>query len=912
MSSLVINNSNNIALLDSRVIASLCEGKFLVDLYPSNFIDNGAALVLGASVKVVSPTGVTIKNYPSSGYDIANDSPSMSTIVEINIPTQASNFQYGVYMVTAKIVDEDGTEYETLPKPVKICHPDKNDKSKNHGCLSAVISGDCKSGSLFIDTDTPPNYQKVEVLEQTNDLVLEYPTGSTLDPLSSDIPSWSVRLYEGIYKVRGTICATYALGDNVYVDVPYKVKKDKNVKCSLDECSVAAGLAELNKKYNDACSEELKKPYALKSAKALLLLKVIDMAIECGSDPSDYVAELESILGCQCTCNCSEGTPFINNSPVKDFVFTGCGFNKTTIGLTDHIEIFNRSYEISIGNNGGILMAGEPSIEGCVVKLPISFNMSRLYGQVKTIATSDYLSWASIVNKSLDGIDASCLDITELQWNAMTLKQRMTAIMEGVCSGGTCNAEFDSLEPEASGDDVILRWFVTQTVFSVDILVDGVFKGSVLKHIFEFKLPGAADGLQHDYTLIAKNESGSICAMAEGIIQYSGCATIAVPVVSNAAISNGDCPYDLTALVNALPSGIEVEWHKANNTDATSLVADPTSVSDGVYYVFAKNSHNCYSLGVKVTLVCSADTNCSAPQNIEVESIDSGNRVRFQSAAFAPLNYTVKRRISSDPDVDGSYTTIGTPAWNASVNKWEITDNTAANNVLYVYRAISNCTSSAPFVDFQYANISCPALTTTVTDNSISYSFVPVGGQVDKYEVEIKNLAGTTLIHTDTHVPAFSNPITGTFNYLAATTSFKLRVKFYIGGYVKICNFKIERTGSSSADDGFAYPHSGNGIYIYGIRFNAVDMAFEAGYYITEGINSGLEVSNKALAGELQIDISGFGGGPANSRIMVTDSNGNIDCQPITANGTYTFTGFDIVEGDDFSIEVLNGGLCPS
>lgn len=911
MSGLVINNSNNIASLDSRVVASLCEGKLLVDLAPSVFIGAGAALVLGASVKVVSPTGVTIKNYPTSGYDIANDSPSMSTIVEINIPTQASNFQYGTYLVTIRLVDEDGTAYETQSKPVKICHPDKNNKVRNYGCLSAVISGDCKIGSLFIDTDTPPNYQKAEVLEQTNDLVLEYPTGSTLDPVSSTIPAWSVRLYEGIYKVTGTICATYAFDDNVYVDVLYKVKKEKNVKCSIDECAVAAGLSELNKKYNEGCSAEVKKPYALKSAKALLLLKIIQMAIECGSDPSEYVIELEDILGCPCTCSCNEATPFINNNPAKDFVFTGCGFTKTSVGLTDHIEIFNRSYVIFIADNGGILTADEPSVEDCLVTIPITFNISRLYGQVKILANADYLSWSSIVNKSLNGIDVSCLDITDPQWAVMTLKERMTAIMKGICSGGTCNAEFDSLEPEASGNDVILRWFVTQTVFSVDILLDGVFKGSVLKHIFEFKLPGAADGLQHEYMLIAKNENGSICAMADGLIQYSGCATIAPPTVTAAAVSNGDCPYDLTALLNALPSGIEAEWHKANNTDATSLVADPTTVADGVYYVFAKNSANCYSLGIKVTLVCSSDTNCSAPQNIQVESIDSGNRVRFDSAAFAPLNYTVKRRRYIDPDVDGSYTTIGTPTWNASVNKWEITDTTAVDNTLYVYRAISNCTSTAPFIDYQYANIVCPTLDTTLADNSISYSFVPVGGQVDKYEVEIKNLAGTTLIHTDTHLPAFSNPVTGSFIYLDPSTSYKLRIKIYIGTYVQICNFKTAKTTTPVTNDGNAAVTTGSGEAISAIRFNSVDVVSANSYVINDGSNSDLEVSNKALAGTLQVDISGHTGG-THSRITVTDSNGVITCLPITGNGTYSFSGFDIVEGDAFSIDVMNGGVCPT
>ena len=140
-------------------------------------------------------------------------------------------------------------------------------------------------------------------------------------------------------------------------------------------------------------------------------------------------------------------------------------------------------------------------------------------------------------------------------------------------------------------------------------------------------------------------------------------------------------------------------------------------------------------------------------------------------------------------DVDASYTTIGTPTYNSTVNRWEILDSTAANNTLYVYKAISNCSTSAPFITYTFANLSCPSLTFTSGNTTLGYSFVPVGVEVDKYEVEIWNSIGTTRLSIDTHVPVFSNPVTGTFLYLDSGTSYKVRIKVYIGSFVSVCSF---------------------------------------------------------------------------------------------------------------------------
>ncbi|MEO6305976.1 MAG: hypothetical protein ABIP51_22710, partial [Bacteroidia bacterium] len=562
MPALIITDSTNISSLDSRIIASLCTGKFYLDVSETVFIDQGAINVLGASFQIVNPYGVTIKDYPTSGYDISSDSPAFGSTVEYSIPTQASNFQYGTYQVTARITDQDGTDYE-VTKSVKICVPDTNFKTRNYGSLSATISGICKAGKTYIVVDTPPNYNGKQVESQVNDFELLYPTESQLAPEEDiAISSWSVQLYEGEYKLTGTICATYNFGDFVYVDVNYKVKKSKEVKCIIDECCVFGKLAEIHRDLNgEKCTPADIENASNTALDALRLLKTAQLAAECGEDASDYVNDLEALLGCKCTCNCLEGTPLIPNNPVSDFSLTGCGVTFTDVGLTRVYNIENYIYNVSVNTNFNILTVGTPVLNGCIVTTPLNFNISALYSRVKVLANDDSASWAAIVNKSWDSIDAACLGFSPTQWMALNFIQRGQALANAACNGGVCVAVIQNDQTQAVAGNVKLTWDEVQGVYSVDIYMDDVLSASVLAGVKEATIIGAADGNNHSYAIISKCSNGVIGNALDGNFTYFGCPTIAVPTLTSNNISGADCPYDLTALVNVLPSGIEAEWH---------------------------------------------------------------------------------------------------------------------------------------------------------------------------------------------------------------------------------------------------------------------------------------------------------------------------------------------------------------
>lgn len=429
--------------------------------------------------------------------------------------------------------------------------------------------------------------------------------------------------------------------------------------------------------------------------------------------------------------------------------------------------------------------------------------------------------------------------------------------------------------------------------------MDDILQGTVLQPTTIFTIDGAADGNAHTYVLVSKCTNGSAGTILTGSFTYFGCPLIAPPTVTSSSIADATCPYNLTALVNALPIGITAEWHNLNNTLASSLVPNATQVTGGSYYVFAKNSNGCYSLPANVIVVCSATTACTAPQNLIVEAITGDFRVRFQSAAYPPplQSYTVKRRLTADTDIPANYTTIGTPTWNLSESRWEILDTTGIDNTLYTYRATSNCTSSSPYADYIFANLTCPTLTLTPSQTSMAYSFTGVGGGVDKYQVSIYDSTGVTLIHTNTHVPAFTNPITGTFVYLTNGVTYKVRIKVFIGTYSYDCAFVASTTITTNN-----YTLSSS--YNYAIT-SVTGTGVPSPALPTTGVNGTQVGHHTAMSGSFSITVTGAA---VPVTAMYASVNGvTVSCVNISAGaGTYSLA-ITAAEADIVLISIING-----
>lgn len=792
--------SPDVALLDSQIIGNLCDGKFYVDITPSVYIADGQERVLGANVEILNPYGVIIKAY-GTDYEIAPDlSGAMDAVISFNIPTTAGNYQYGKYTINVELTDSEGNSW-IVTKTVKLCEPDRNDKTKNYGSLSAKMKVNCATGKLVVLTDGVPTYGGKLMESQVMTGTLEYPTSSGLAALAVVSGNFAVQLFEGVYKLEAEICATYNFGDNVFVKVKYKIKKEHNARCLIDECCVLSALAELQAKTETDCTDAEKSKTASLILEALSLYELVKLSANCGEDPSDYIDSLEKLLGCKCSCNCLEGTPIINSTPVADVVVQGCNIETSVNGLTTTYTINNYEYKVSIAENGGILIAAAATQEGCVITTPITFDIVAAYSQIKTLANQNNTEgdfWASVVNKSLRDIDPACLGITNAVWAAKTLPEKFTALITKMCACcGTCDAVITDTAVSQVGADVRISWEGTGVWY--EVYLDGVLMATILAITFPsdpffYIFSGAGDSKDHTWMIIAKCADGTTGETETGTFGYTGCPDIVPPVISSPI--SAPCPYNLTALTP--PIGYTREWHTANNTTAGSLVTNPASASGGLYYAFDKQD-DCYSPSTAVTLICDSENSCTAPQNPTAYRLISTALILFQSAAYPPPgnSYTVKRRLASAPDVGGSYTTLGNAVWDVTFGKWRYSDSSYSNNTLYVYRIISNCGSTEPSVDVSFVNLVCPTMTLYPTDSTVAYSFIPVTS-ASKIEVEILDETEVVIIHTDTYTPAFANPITGLFEYLTAATNYKVRLKFTFAGVpsdlVKYCNVQLVTT----------------------------------------------------------------------------------------------------------------------
>lgn len=292
-------SSANISILDSKVVVNLATGDLIVDVTPSVFPVGGAALMKGASVKIVNSVGVTIKDYPTTGFDIA--APLTGNVI-VPISLVAANFLYGDYTVTVKVKDAADVEY-TDTKNVNICPPNPKDKTQSQGCLGVEIIGKCITNQVLINTYPIPNYKGTLPASQVYALTIDRPTISGLPQGTSIIPTFSEALFEGEYIIKGTVAVTYNFSNNIIYIIPYKVNTKKTIRCEVDECCIQRYLESLYVISQSDCSAKEKAHTGELIGQALFLKELALGAQNCGNDPSEFIQALESLNGYMCSCN---------------------------------------------------------------------------------------------------------------------------------------------------------------------------------------------------------------------------------------------------------------------------------------------------------------------------------------------------------------------------------------------------------------------------------------------------------------------------------------------------------------------------------------------------------------------------------------------------------------------------------
>ncbi|WP_188771504.1 beta strand repeat-containing protein [Emticicia aquatilis] len=295
------------------------------------------------------------------------------------------------------------------------------------------------------------------------------------------------------------------------------------------------------------------------------------------------------------------------------------------------------------------------------------------------------------------------------------------------------------------------------------------------------------------------------CASPTVDVTLVGPTPPAAPILGVNTISN-TCPatsVNLLTLSGTPPNGRTHEWHNANNTLPSSLVANPSAVSaSGTYYVFAKsNASGCYSSGTPVTVtinICTATL--SAPANTVYNDNGSGggfagNCVKdgTESATGLPGGLYINLiqgglvKYSTAVNVDGSYVLSGildgtytliisntaTATTSAMPTNFSLSSGTGSVNITVANSALTTPTALPAFCVRQ--NPTCDSINGTI-------SVTPTGGTVgagmtQKYLL----LTPTGVILQESSVPTFIGLPAGNYNVVAIIYDIK---PYTVGGNI--------------------------------------------------------------------------------------------------------------------------------
>lgn len=89
---------------------------------------------------------------------------------------------------------------------------------------------DCKNGRVTFQLAEPPTFKGVYAESKVQSVRIDYPTASGLAALNTTVGNFSMALYQGVYKATVSVCASYDMGNNIWMQLPYEVVTEKERK----------------------------------------------------------------------------------------------------------------------------------------------------------------------------------------------------------------------------------------------------------------------------------------------------------------------------------------------------------------------------------------------------------------------------------------------------------------------------------------------------------------------------------------------------------------------------------------------------------------------------------------------------------------------------------------------------------
>jgi len=277
-----------------------------------------------------------------------------------------------------------------------------------------------------------------------------------------------------------------------------------------------------------------------------------------------------------------------------------------------------------------------------------------------------------------------------------------------------------------------------------------------------------------------------------------------------------------TVITNCIPTSptINCPYILLNNPNVTGSTLTSTWLSSGVSFnvyidgilqpnmptsslTFTKNNLSNGSHTVEVVALCASGTpqrdsqtflvNTTCPVPSQLSAALSGGNANLTWVLDANSNNgveTVQYKLASV----SNWTTNGSlPIGTTS------TGITGLNqNRIYNFQIINNCSvgGPSPSTPFSAIEFTCPSVNLTSTSNSITYSFVNLGGDIDTYTLTLFDSTGNNVIQTKTESAPFSSTVTNKFTGLNANTTYQVKVDLKADVFTKSCNAQTITTPS--------------------------------------------------------------------------------------------------------------------
>lgn len=266
----------------------------------TTFVSGQAANVQGIYIGVTDPTGIAIKTIDLTTPDVT---PTGSLLFDQALPSAI--FQFGWYILTAQLKDQDGT-ITTITLKKNVCMPtDFNTSGKLAGQVCGQMTAliNCYTPSINISEETCFTYNSQAPTSLIKNGNLYFPQG-TISPNPFTFTPFAIigagQVYTGDYLLKNISTAQYDLGDSCFAEVQYNTNLKFNVTCNSDLNSILCCVTELQDTYYNEPESEKGRDAKYKLDKAAPALYVALINEKVGKDASKQIEQLKTILDCEC------------------------------------------------------------------------------------------------------------------------------------------------------------------------------------------------------------------------------------------------------------------------------------------------------------------------------------------------------------------------------------------------------------------------------------------------------------------------------------------------------------------------------------------------------------------------------------------------------------------------------------